>query len=192
MIFWKLFSGRAWPAPSEREGQTQRGKNGQLAGHVAGYEVDVEHVVAVVDVGHTKVGFEQGAFREIELALHINVETVVGGQATAIQFAIQHTQIAVGVSVVEIDAILKGIILIEALHLREGEAAAEVPASAELPLTLGARRVGQNHVDVVAAVEVRRVLCQLHTVLNGLLVFSRHEAQSIHGPQVPMLVLVFQ
>ena len=75
------------------------------------------------------------------------------------------------------------------MHLREGEAATEVPATAELPLTLRTCRVGQDDVDVVAAVEVRRILREHHLILDGLFIFSRHEAQGIDGPNVPMLVL---
>ena len=51
----------------------------------AGDEVDIEHVVPVVDVGDTQVDFQSGAFREEELALGIKVETVIRGQ-TALAF----------------------------------------------------------------------------------------------------------
>ncbi|MBO6026364.1 MAG: hypothetical protein J6P73_03880 [Bacteroidales bacterium] len=44
------------------------------------------------------------------------------------------------------------------MHLREREARAEVPTSAELPLTELTRRVGQDEVDVVATVDMGLIL----------------------------------
>ena len=42
----------------EREGQAEGREDGQLARNLAGDQVDVKHVVAVVDVGHAEVSLQ--------------------------------------------------------------------------------------------------------------------------------------
>ena len=124
---------------------------------MAGNQIHIKHVLAVVDVGHAEVNLQVDVLSEEELAFHINVEAVISGQTTLVQIAVKHTQLAIGGGVVEVDAVLERIILIEALHLCKGESAAEVPTSAELPFAFGTRRVGLNLIDVVAGVDTRPI-----------------------------------
>lgn len=70
---------------SERECQTHSRQDGQLARNLTCHNVDIKHVVSVIDIGHAQVHLKHHVFGEIELTLQVDVETMVGGQTATVQ-----------------------------------------------------------------------------------------------------------
>ena len=89
----------------EAEGETSRPHEGELVDAGEGETVEIEDVVAVVDVGHTGVDFKDGAFTDREFTFDAEVETVVVGKASGIVVAVNDTVDAVGTGEVGVDAI---------------------------------------------------------------------------------------
>ncbi len=55
---WNLWEAGQRRTLLERERQAEGREDGQLARNLAGDQVDVKHVVAVVDVGHAEVSLQ--------------------------------------------------------------------------------------------------------------------------------------
>ena len=150
--------------------------DGELVDAGEGEAVEVEDVVAVVEVGDAEVDFEDGAFAYGEFAFAADVEAVVVWEPSGIEFAVGDAVGAVGAGVVGEEAVGEGEVFVHALCLCEGESAAEAPAAANFPLVLLAEADGGEEVDGVAAVVVGGV---------GLyLVGERDPAEGVGGPKV--------
>ena len=154
-------------------------------------DVEVKHIVSVVNVGDAEVGFQIRVFVKVELAFDINVEAVVGGETASVEFSVKDSQLSVGRGVVEIDTVLEGVVFVIALDLSEWEARTEVPSSAEFPLTLVACSVGKDDVDVVTAVEMWLIGGEEECVTFHFFVVPVDETKGVDGPDVPILVFVF-
>lgn len=138
----------------EAEGETSRPHEGELVDSGEGEAVEIEDVVAVVDIGHTGVDFKDGAFADREFAFDAEVETVVVGKASGIVVAVNDTVDAVGAGEVGVDAICERDIFVDALGLSEGEAAAIAPSTADFPFMKFTEADGGEQVDGVATVVV--------------------------------------
>ena len=153
-----------------------RPHDGELVDAGEGEAVEVEDVVAVVEVGDAEVDFEDGAFAYGEFAFAADVEAVVVREPSGIEFAVGDAVGAVGAGVVGEEAVGEGEVFVHALCLCEGESAAEAPAAANFPLVLLAEADGGEEVDGVAAVVVGGV---------GLyLVGACDPAEGVGGPEV--------
>ena len=158
--------------------------DGQLVDPFERYAVEIEDVVAVVDIGHAHVEVQDAAASDGEAALHAQVHAVVVGHPAAVEFAVVGSEAAVGVPVVADDAVAEGDILVYSQRLRVGKSAAEAPASAQFPLLLVAQRVGGQQVHRVAAVVVGRV------GLHGTR--ALHVAERVGAPYIESLHVIAQ
>ena len=78
-----------------------------MARNLASDQIDIEHVVTVIDVGHAEVCLQHDVLCEIELTLYVKVETMVGRQTARIEVTIKYAKFTIGSGVVKVDAIWK-------------------------------------------------------------------------------------
>ena len=133
---------------------------------VEGKTVEIENIVAVVDVGGTEVDLEQRTFSEREFAFDAEVEAVIVGQSTRIEFAVGYSVFAVSQAVVSVDSVGESDIFVHALCLSERIAATVAPSPAEFPFMLFARTVRDQKVDGVAAVVMGEIFLEFVGACN--------------------------
>ena len=70
------------------EFDTEGGEDGELVDTLERHAVEIEEVVAVVEIGNTCREFEHGTLADGNLALGTDVEAVVGWQSAFVNFGI--------------------------------------------------------------------------------------------------------
>ena len=116
-----------------------------------GGAVEIEDVLAAVDVGGAQRKLEDGACAEGEFAFDAKVESVVGWQASLVDFGVVEGIFAVLLGVVGDNGLREDQPFEDALGLGEGESRTEGPAAAEFPFALFAEGVGGQQVDGISS-----------------------------------------
>lgn len=76
--------------------------------------VEIEDVVSVVGISDAEVEVEDAARTEGELALHSQVESMIVGESSAIEFTVMYTKGTILCPVAGVDAVVETYVLVDA------------------------------------------------------------------------------
>lgn len=89
----------------ERHRGAEADEDGQLVHTLVGGAVEVEDVLAAVDIGGREAQFQDGTGSEGEFAFYAEVQTVVTGQSSLVELAVVDAVLAVLRGIVAVDAV---------------------------------------------------------------------------------------